>query len=70
MHLEREFDVEKPREAAAKVVAQDDTLLSLFPDTQVEIVETRGNERTLVTHYTALGQPGTAPVPYSPRMTC
>ena len=60
MHLEREFDVEKPREAAAEVVAQDDTLLSLFPDTQVEIVETRGNERTLVTHYTALGQPGTA----------
>ena len=60
MRLEKKFDVGKPREAAAKVVAQDDTLVRLFPDAKVEIVESHGNERTVVTHYTALGQPGTA----------
>ncbi len=60
MHLEKQFDVRKPRAAAAKVVAQDDTLLGLFPDGKVEIVESRGNQRTVVTHYTALGPPGTA----------
>ena len=60
MHLEKQFDVQKPRDAAAKVVAQDETLLNLFPETKVEIIESRGNQRTVVTHYTALGQPGSA----------
>ncbi len=60
MHLEKQFDVRKPRAVTAKVVAQDDTLLNLFPDAEVEIVESRGNQRTVVTHYTALGRPGTA----------
>jgi carbon monoxide dehydrogenase subunit G len=58
--LEKKFDVEKPRAAAAKVVAEDDTLHRLFPDAKVEIVKTHGNERTVATHYTLLGQPGTA----------
>ena len=60
VRLEKQFDVGKSREATAKVVAQDSTLIGLFPDAKVEIVESRGNERTVVTHYTALGQPGTA----------
>ena len=60
MRLEKQFEVGKSREAAAKVVAQDSTLIGLFPDAKVEIVESRGNERTVLTHYTALGQSGTA----------
>ena len=60
MQLEKHFDVRKPRDAVARVVAQDDTLLNLFPDTEVEIVECEGPRRTVVTRYTALGKPGTA----------
>ena len=60
MHLEKQFEVRKARDAAVKVVAQEETLLNLFPDTEVEIVGCRGNRRTLVTHYTALGKQGTA----------
>jgi hypothetical protein len=60
MHLEKEFDVEQPRAAAIALVAQDETLLNLFPDTRTEIVESRGNRRTLRSHYRALGQQGTA----------
>jgi hypothetical protein len=60
VHLEKEFDVKQPRAAAVALVAQDETLLNLFPDTQTEIVESRGNRRTLRSHYRALGQQGTA----------
>jgi carbon monoxide dehydrogenase subunit G len=60
VHLEKQFYVDKPRDSAAKVVAQDETLLGLFPDAEVEIVESRGNQRTIVTRFTALGQPGSA----------
>jgi len=60
LRLEKKFDVEKSLEDTAKVVARDSTIIALFPDAKVEIVESRGNERVVVTHYTALGQPGTA----------
>ncbi len=60
MHLEKQFDVRKPCDAVARVVAHDDTLLNLFPDTSVEITESEGARRTVVTHYTALGKKGTA----------
>jgi hypothetical protein len=60
MHLEKEFDVKQARDAAVALVAQDDTLLNLFPDTRTEIVESRANRRTLRSHYRALGQQGTA----------
>lgn len=60
MHLEKQFDVKQTRDAAIALVAQDETLLNLFPDTQTEIVESRGNRRTLRSHYRALGQQGTA----------
>ena len=46
LHLEKQFDVEKPRDAAARAVSQDDTLLSLFPNAEVEIVARNGNQRT------------------------
>ena len=60
MHLEKQFDVKQTPAAAIACVAQDETLLHLFPDTQTEIVERRGNRRTLRSHYRALGQQGTA----------
>ncbi len=60
MHLEKQFDVDTPRQAAAEVVARDDTLPALFPQAKTEIVERRGNRRTMRTHYRALGRDGTA----------
>lgn len=60
MHLEKEFDVVRDPEAAYRCVARDDTLLTLFPETRTEIVDSQGERRTLRSHYTALGQPGVA----------
>ena len=60
MRVEKRFEVSCSCEAAAAAIASDDALLALFPDGKVEITETRGNQRTLVTHYSALGQSGTA----------
>lgn len=60
MHLEKEFEVGQPPESVYRHVASDETLLTLFPDTQTEIVESRGDRRTLRSHYRALGQEGTA----------
>ena len=60
MHLEKEFSVKRPRAESARIAAQDDTLLGLFPDTRTEIVEREGNRRTTRSHYTALGRAGTA----------
>lgn len=59
MHLERQFDVKQSREAAVAQVAQDETLLTLFPDSKSEIVDRRGPRRTVRSHYRALGQQGT-----------
>ena len=60
MYLESQFDVMMPREIVVNAVSQEETLLNLFPDTRVEIIKSEGNKRTLLTHYTALGQEGTA----------
>jgi len=60
VHLEKEFSVKRPRAESARIAAQDDTLLGLFPDTRTEIVERVGNRRTACSHYTALGRAGTA----------
>ena len=60
MHLEKEFDVKQARAAAYESVASDETLMTLFPDTRTEIVESEGNRRTVCSHYRALGQEGTA----------
>ena len=60
MHLEKEFSVKRPRAESARIAAQDETLLGLFPDTRTEIVEREGNRRTARSHYTALGRAGTA----------
>ena len=60
MHLEKEFDVDRAPDEAWRCVACDDALLTLFPETRTEIVASDGDRRTLRSHYTALGQPGTA----------
>ena len=63
MHLEKQFDVKQARDAAIALVAQDETLLNLFPDTRTEIVESAGNRRTLRSHYRALGRAGHRDLP-------
>ena len=60
MHLEKEFDVKQAPDAAYRSVARDETLVTLFPDTETEIVASQGEQRRLRSRYTALGQPGVA----------
>ena len=60
MHLEKQFDVTRPRAAAVEIASRDETLVGLFPDTKTEIVESEGSRRTTCTHYSALGRAGTA----------
>ena len=60
MHLEKQFDVERPREESADIVGRSETLISLFPESKTEIVAEDGNRKTTRTHYTALGREGTA----------
>jgi hypothetical protein len=60
VHLEKQFDVKRPRAAAVEIASRDETLLGLFPDTKTEIVESEGNRRTTRSHYSALGRSGTA----------
>jgi carbon monoxide dehydrogenase subunit G len=60
VHLEKEFEVPQQPEAAYQCVARDETLLSLFPETRTEVVDSDGERRTVRSHYTALGQEGVA----------
>lgn len=60
MRMEKEFDVDRPRAEAAELLADDDVLRDLFPDTETEIVDRKGLRKTIQSHYTALGREGTA----------
>ena len=60
MRIAKQFEVNQERAAAVEAIAKDETLLELFPETRTEIVESKGRRRTLRSHYTALGQQGTA----------
>ena len=60
MHLEKQFDVKRPRAEAIAITARDETLLGLFPDTKTEIVASTARRRTTRTTYSALGRQGTA----------
>lgn len=60
MRLAKSFDVARPRDQVVEVLAQDETLLRLFPDAKTEIVESRGDQKTTRTHYRALGRHGVA----------
>ena len=60
MHLEKQFDVKRPRDEVVAAVGNDDTLIGLFPEQATEIVSSRDNRRTTVTRYQALGREGEA----------
>jgi carbon monoxide dehydrogenase subunit G len=60
LRLEKQFDVERSRDDVVECVVQDVTLTELFPDAESEIVESRGDRRTVRSHYRALGREGTA----------
>ena len=51
MHLEKQFDVKRPRAEVVAAVACDETLLELFAEQETEIVESRGNRRTTRTRW-------------------
>lgn len=67
MHLEKQFDVSRPRNDAVEIARRDETLLGLFPDTKTEIVESRGGRRTTRTEYSALGRTGTVTFHFTTR---
>lgn len=60
MHLEKQFDVKRPRADVVAAVSHDETLVGLFPDQETEIVASKGNRRTTRTRYRALGREGEA----------
>jgi len=60
VRMEKEFDVDRPRAEAAALLADDEMLCALFPDTQTEIVGREGSRKTIESHYTALGREGVA----------
>jgi len=60
MHLEKQFDVKRPRTEVVDAVMRDETLVELFPEQETEIIESRENRRTTLTRYRALGREGEA----------
>ena len=60
MRAERAFEVRHPPERVLEVIAEDETLVALFPDQPTEIVARDGDRRTTRTRYSALGREGVA----------
>ena len=61
MHLEKEFDVERPRAEAIALAARDDTLLGSVPRHADRDRRAQGQAPDASrSHYTALGREGTA----------
>ncbi len=60
MRLEKRFRVRCARDEVVEVVARDDTLVELFPESETEIVEHKGDRKTTRTRYRALGREGVA----------
>ena len=60
MRLVKEFEVKKPRERAVEIVCEDATLVGLFPGTETEIVEAKGDRKTARSRYSVLGREGEA----------
>ena len=60
MHIEKHFDVQCSAAEARELVANDDTLLTLFANAESEIVASDGDRRTVRMRYRVLGQDGTA----------
>ena len=60
MRLEKRFQVKQPREKVVALIAKDETLTGLFPDTDTRVVDRSGDRRTTVSRYRALGREGEA----------
>ena len=60
MRLSKDFEVRAPRDLAVQRTLEDETLVALFPDTDTQIVESRGDRKTTRTRYRALGREGIA----------
>ena len=60
MHLVKEFDVARSREQAIAVIEEDATLVGLFPDYEMCIVDRAQDRKTTVSRYQALGREGEA----------
>jgi len=60
MKMDQQFEVSCDRDRAVELVARQETLVSLFPDSPTEIVGRAGDRVTARTHYAALGREGIA----------
>ena len=60
MHLEKQFDVDRPRDASVEIVAREESLLGLFPGEETEITGRDNDRVTTRTRYRALGRDGVA----------
>jgi hypothetical protein len=60
MQMEKRFEVSCSAEEAAKRLAEDEALTSLFPDAETEIVKRSAKRKTTRTRYRALGREGIA----------
>ena len=60
MKMDKQFEARCDRDRAVELVAREETLVSLFPDSETEIIGREGDRVTARTHYTALGQKGIA----------
>lgn len=60
MRLEKRFLVRAPRDLAVEVIDRDETLTSLFPDTETAVVSRDGDRCTTHSKFQALGQPAEA----------
>jgi pimeloyl-ACP methyl ester carboxylesterase len=60
VRLRKSFEVDRSRDDVVEVLAQDDTLVGLFPDAKTEIVASTPDRKTTRTHYRALGREGVA----------
>ncbi len=58
--MEKRFDVKRSLEETARLLAEDETFVQLFPESQTEIVESTERHKTTRTHYRALGREGVA----------
>jgi carbon monoxide dehydrogenase subunit G len=60
MRLTKSFQVKRARDDVVEILSRDETLIGLFPDSDTEIVERKGDRCTTRTRYRALGREGVA----------
>jgi len=65
VRLEKHFEVPQALATAARVLALDETLVEMFPDTETRIVAKQGSRKTTVSRYRVLGREGEATFHFS-----